>query len=363
MFLKQYWQKQPCLIRSGFANVEPLISPDELAGLSCESDVESRLIKQGPTALDWQVEYGPFSEATFNSLPQEKWTLLVQGVEQWLPEAYQLLKEFSFLPNWRVDDLMVSYAAPGGSVGPHLDHYDVFLIQGMGEREWHISDQAWKDEVLIEGLDLKILKEFVADKVFTLNQGDILYLPPRFAHHGIALSESMTLSVGFRAPHQTELLSNYSHYLNIKNSREIHLHDGGRSVCANPGHFAFQDRRKFQKLLQDSFSGLEFDRWLAVYLTMPKLEYEFAAEEISSLPSCFEKRTGTRWVYFIEGENLYLFVDGREWVIESLYEPLIQILTSDQIQFNFEDIEQFKSWPQDMMFELFKLGLLVPLEG
>ena len=199
-FLREHWQKKPLLVRGAFPALRDPLTPEELAGLSCEEGIESRIVRERGGREPWEVTFGPHPESRFASLPARGWTLLVQELNRHVPEAALLLEHFAFLPNVRVDDVMVSYAAPGGSVGPHLDSYDVFLVQGMGERRWKYDTRPTKDTRLRDGLDLRILQRFTPDADEVLRAGDLLYLPPGFAHHGVAVTPCLTYSVGFRAP-------------------------------------------------------------------------------------------------------------------------------------------------------------------
>lgn len=206
-FLEQYWQKKPLLIRQAFTNFESPISPEELAGLACEPEIESRLIEeQGRDGTGWKVTHGPLAEDIFAELPETHWTMLVQDVDKHLSELQSLLDPFRFIPDWRRDDLMISYAPESGTVGPHTDGYDVFLLQAMGTRRWQIGSQPLVQPELIDGLDVQILAEFTADQTWELLPGDMLYLPPHFAHHGVALNDCMTFSIGFRAPTRVDML-------------------------------------------------------------------------------------------------------------------------------------------------------------
>ncbi|VAW94979.1 FIG002776: hypothetical protein [hydrothermal vent metagenome] len=209
-FLQEYWQQKPLLIRNALPDYVCPISADEMAGLACESEVESRIIVEHDGDTPWQCHYGPFEESQFSHLPETHWTLLLQSCNLHIVAFSQLLERFRFIPNWRVDDVMVSYAAPGGSVGPHLDNYDVFLLQAQGIRHWDISTEDYKDADFVPDLDLKILKSFSAEKSWKLEAGDMLYLPPGVAHHGVADSDltaedCITVSIGFRAPNGAEL--------------------------------------------------------------------------------------------------------------------------------------------------------------
>ncbi|NQY26929.1 MAG: cupin domain-containing protein [Piscirickettsiaceae bacterium] len=205
-FLDQYWQKKPLLIRQAFTDFESPITPDDLAGLACEPEIESRLIEENGQNGGWQVTEGPLSEEDFARLPATHWTMLVQDVDKHVPELQYLLDPFRFIPDWRRDDLMISYAPKHGTVGPHTDGYDVFLLQAMGKRRWQIGNNPLHNADLIAGLDVQILTEFEHDQEWELEAGDMLYLPPHFAHHGVALDEGMTFSFGFRAPSSVELL-------------------------------------------------------------------------------------------------------------------------------------------------------------
>ena len=220
-FLAEYWQKKPLLIRQAIPNFKGLMSPNELAGLACEDDVQARIIKQKKDK--WSVQNSPFDETDFTKLPAKDWTLLVQSVNHYLPEAADLLTQFNFIPHARLDDLMVSYAPAGGGVGAHVDSYDVFLLQGSGKRNWKISTQT--DLSLIEDAPLRILKHFETEQEWTLEAGDMLYLPPQIAHWGVAMSDDcMTYSIGFRAPKTQELMHEFLSYL------QDNIDAGGLSV-------------------------------------------------------------------------------------------------------------------------------------
>jgi 50S ribosomal protein L16 3-hydroxylase len=219
-FLEQYWQKQPCLIRQAIPGFVPLLDGDDLAGLACEEMAESRMVKGTQEAADWTLEHGPFSEADFAALTDQNWTLLVQDVEKHYAPLQALMQQFSFIPRWRLDDLMVSYAATGGSVGPHVDQYDVFLLQAQGKRRWQIARSFKAD--LLEDCPLNVLKQFEPEQEWVLEAGDMLYLPPNVAHHGIALEPGMTWSIGSRAPSAADLLQGLGEWLAFSD------HQGGR---------------------------------------------------------------------------------------------------------------------------------------
>jgi 50S ribosomal protein L16 3-hydroxylase len=207
-FLRDYWHKRPLLVRNAVPGFTGLLSPDDLMDLACREGVESRLVRQ---AGGWSLGHGPFKYTDFKKLPKRDWTLLVQSLDHHLGNGAALLEKFSFIPRARLDDLMVSYAVPGGGVGPHFDSYDVFLLQGMGHRRWRISAQANLD--LVEGLPLKILSRFEPEAEYVLGPGDMLYLPPKYAHDGVAEDDCMTYSIGFRAPSFQELGEGFLNFL------------------------------------------------------------------------------------------------------------------------------------------------------
>ena len=206
-FLRDYWQKKPLLIRNAWKSWRNPLEPDELAGLACEEEIESRLITQAGD--DWHVENGSISETRFSELGTKQWTLLVQAVNHYVPEVAALIEPFRFIPDWRIDDVMVSFAADGGSVGPHFDQYDVFLIQGLGKRHWQIGGMCDETSELLPHDDLRLLANFAATDEWMLEPGDMLYVPPGYAHNGIADGNCMTYSIGFRSPSRSELIGDW----------------------------------------------------------------------------------------------------------------------------------------------------------
>ena len=201
-FMRQYWQKKPLLIRQAVPGMQPLLGRSALFALAAQDDVESRLITRAARGASWRLRHGPFARAAIPKLSQAGWTLLVQGLDLHLDAAHALLEQFAFVPRARLDDLMVSFATDGGGVGPHFDSYDVFLLQAQGRRHWRIGRQ--KDLTLQPDVPLKILSDFQPEQEWVLEPGDMLYLPPRYAHDGVAQGECMTYSIGFRAPAQGE---------------------------------------------------------------------------------------------------------------------------------------------------------------
>lgn len=213
-FLGDYWQKRPLLIRQAFADFEPPLQPDDLAGLACEPAALARLIVHDTRRDRWQVKSSPLDEDDFAHTPDHDWTLLVQDVDKWDADVARLLEHFRFLPSWRVDDIMVSYAEPSGGVGAHVDQYDVFLLQGLGQRHWAISDDPHAPLEFRHDIELKQLAQFEPTHEWLLEPGDMLYLPPGVPHDGAAFGgPCMTFSIGMRAPSQAELTGDLADYL------------------------------------------------------------------------------------------------------------------------------------------------------
>ena len=215
-FLQQYWQTRPLLIRQAFpelaASGNP-ISRDELGGLAMESDVTSRIILR-ESDTQWHCSYGPFEQSELEELPAQDWTLLVSDIEKHLPELRNWIKPFHFIPQWRIDDLMISYAPKGASVGAHTDNYDVFLLQAAGTREWSITENPEADRSLLPDLDIGVLANFEAENTWLLEPGDMLYLPPGIPHRGVSKDDDcMTWSIGFRAPSHREIVADIAERL------------------------------------------------------------------------------------------------------------------------------------------------------
>lgn len=299
-FLQQYWQKRPLLIRQAFPEFESPLSAEELAGLACEPEIESRLIEEyGQDGCNWQVTPGPLSESDFSRLPETHWTMLVQDVDKHLPELQTLLDPFSFIPEWRRDDLMISYAPKYGSVGPHTDAYDVFLLQAMGTRRWQLSNQPMHEANFIDGLELQILSDFTPDQVWDLQPGDMLYLPPHFAHHGVALNECMTFSFGFRAPSTVDVLDALVNTL-LEHGRDINRYQDPGLILSQHGaeidmHAVERVKQMLHQAIDQAGPALATALGKVVSDTKPAIS-ALAAEASTDLPSinelnaCFERK-------------------------------------------------------------------------
>jgi len=206
-FIRTVWQQKALFIEAAVADLNGMIDGDTLADLACEPEVESRIIFGHGIDDGWSCQHGPFDEASFAQLPDKNWTLLVQGLDQWSEELNSVLDRFHFLPRWRLEDIMASYAPLGGGVGPHFDYYDVFLLQISGEREWQLGERCDENTPLQNNEQVKLLEQFTVQQQYAAKAGDVLYIPAGLAHWGTAASDDcITLSVGFRAPSQREIL-------------------------------------------------------------------------------------------------------------------------------------------------------------
>lgn len=305
-FIEEYWQKKPLLIRQAVPDFKGLITPEALFDLACDEDVESRYVRRHEG--QWTIAHGPQKRAALRGR-KSPWTVLVQGLNLWLPEADELLHRFHFIPQARLDDLMVSYAVDGGGVGPHFDNYDVFLLQGIGQRRWRIGDQA--DRSLVEDAPLKILRDFQPTQEWVLDAGDMLYLPPHWAHDGVAIGECMTYSIGFRSPSAQELGAGFLAWLEerlcldgIYSDPDLAPQDNSAEIST-----AMIDQ------VQDMISRIQWRRddvaaFLGSYLTEPKPHVFFEPPEPALSAARFRdavKKSGFR----LDARTLLLMAEGR----------------------------------------------------
>ncbi|MCD8513075.1 MAG: cupin domain-containing protein [Nitrincola sp.] len=336
-FLRDYWQKKPLVIRNAIADFKSPVEADELAGLACEAEVESRLIAFDAAANQWKMEQGPFEEARFANLPETNWTLLVQAVDHWVPEAHSLLRQFNFIPNWRLDDLMVSFAVKGGGVGPHYDNYDVFLIQAQGSRRWEFGGLYDEHSPRREDAPVMILPEWQAETSVELNPGDLLYLPPRVGHNGVATSDDcITCSIGFRAPATHEMLRSFSDDLGESLGHDERYEDPDLTQTDDPGLISEEALQRAHQLLLNHLSDKQrFREWFGRFVTEPKYpeqqddSEEVTAEElIEFLESDGELfiNEGSRLSWVAADTGVIFFADGHSYPLST--EPAIALIKS-----------------------------------
>lgn len=267
-FLRDYWQKKPLLVRNAIPDFGGLIAPQALFELAEDEDVQARLVRQ--KGAGWDLQHGPFASEDFKSgRGKAVWTLLMQELNHYIADGEALLQQFDFIPHARLDDLMVSYAVPGGGVGPHFDSYDVFLLQGYGHRRWQISAQ--DDLTLIEGAPLRILQNFEPQQEWVLGPGDMLYLPPHYAHNGIAMDECMTYSIGFRAPTTQEIATQFLVYMQDKLVLEGRYQDPDLVLQSHPAEIGVAMVEQVEAMIaQVRWGRDDVADFLGRYLSEPK---------------------------------------------------------------------------------------------
>jgi 50S ribosomal protein L16 3-hydroxylase len=313
-FLAQYWQRRPLLIKGAFpAFVDP-ISPEELAGLACEEDVDARLVFTRKNT--WELKSGPFSERDFTSLPERNWTLLVQAVDQSVPGVRALLAAVPFLPNWRVDDVMISYATPNGGVGPHFDYYDVFLVQGQGSRIWKTGQHCGERDLLRTGSGLKLLKDFHTEHEWLLEPGDVLYVPPGIAHWGTSRDASLCYSIGFRAPSLADMLLGYGEFLADAAPADRRFTDPRRKQPLRSGEIDGASLRQARALLQEALADeVAFKRWFGCHMTEPKnpdaIQPARKPPDLRQRAVLLTLNPASRISWQQHGKQLLVFADGK----------------------------------------------------
>ena len=300
-FMRSHWQREPLLVRGAFPGFEDPLSVAQVLGLSANADATSRLVRH--RGASWSVEHGPFSIRRLKQLPRRDWTVLVQDTNRFSEAADRLLARFDFIPHARIDDVMVSYAVPGGGVGPHVDSYDVFLLQGHGRRRWRISRQ--RDHAFVPGLPLKILERFQPDEEWTLEAGDMLYLPPGVAHDGVAETECLTWSIGFRAPADAELVAGFLDFLRDRLEPEGQYADAGAKAAARPGAIpAALERHVGEVLRSVRWSARDTREFAGRFLTEPKAQVYFTPPRRPLARAAFAQRAARRGVALDRGSRL-----------------------------------------------------------
>ncbi|MBI2380110.1 MAG: cupin domain-containing protein [Gammaproteobacteria bacterium] len=348
-FLRDYWQKKPCVIRQGFPDFQDPLEPEELAGLACEEDVESRIVLEKGGKHAWEVRHGPFKESHFTKLPATHWTVLVQRVDHQVPAVAAMLDHFRYLPNWRLDDIMISYAAPQGGVGPHVDNYDVFLIQGKGSRRWTVGEAVGEDQEIFPNDEIRHVKAYAPIMDTVLMPGDILYIPPRCPHEGIALEACMTYSVGFRAPSQRDLVKGFVASLEDDFSETLRYSDPDLQIQDNPGEIRAEALERAQRLVLDAMSDkAAFADFFGRYLTWPKgglwePDEEMPAETIWAEiagEGVLIREPATRIAYIVQPNAIQLYVSSEAIELEPSALDCVQVLAG-QCEIPLAELRRF----------------------
>jgi len=348
-FLNHYWQKKPLLIRNALPGFINPLTPEELAGLSLEDDIESRIVIETPgTPSCWALKKGPFTETDYQHLPETHWTLLVQGLDQLIPEVHALLPHFNFIPEWRFDDVMASYACQHGSVGPHYDNYDVFLYQAKGRRKWSLTTKHCHPENYLEGVDLRIMKQFEIEQEFILEEGDMLYLPPHIGHHGVALSDDcITYSFGYRSYQDIEMWDSFGEYL-FEQARKKNLYQDPswsslKGTSELPKAATIQAKKLLQNILEDEKT---LNAWFACFATrldfITEQKLPLPIDEIEHLSRddfMAQLKTSTeivrdpicRFGYQLKESNQTcdLFINGQPWPVEGVSLELVMLIANN----------------------------------
>lgn len=319
-FLLEYWQKKPLLIKQAIPDFQNPLDADEIAGLSLEEESNSRLVIEN-SSNDWNMKHGPLDESDFDNLPKNKWSLLVQHVDALDPEVNELLSLFRFIPNWRLDDIMVSYASDQGGVGPHFDYYDVFLLQGAGKRRWRIGQHCDAQTELMEGQAMQILKQFECTEDWTVEAGDLIYIPGQIAHWGEAIDESITYSIGFRAPSHSELLLDLTQHLNLDLQEDQRYSDSEQMSKYDIGEIPQETITRIQNTLENLVNKPEaIADWLGEYATTLKpglepenLPLEFATQENWLDNQALQLSTFCRASYHQSGEYCHCYINGEKY--------------------------------------------------
>ena len=375
-FLKSYWQKKPLLIKQGFPNFQNIIEPDELAGLAIEENFESRMvIGHVGDKENWQLKTGPFQEDDFPTLPKENWTLLVNGVDRLIPEVTHLLDQFNFLPQWRVDDVMISYAPIGGSVGPHFDVYDVFLLQGKGQRKWTLTTKDCHEDNYEKNIPLRLMKKFEIEQTFILEEGDVLYIPPYVGHHGVALTDDcMTYSFGYRGYATRELWDSFGDYIAEKEVKNYYQ-DPDWSDLQGAGEITeasiVQARMALKKLIDDPKL---FGQWFGCFVT--ELDQSAQAQhgvlegaerldeasffiELEAV-ACLERSALCRFAYGKDIDGvLCLFINGDKKNLVGVNIDLIQYICNERMLYSDKIIAlSYSVEDKDFIYDLYQEQLV-----
>ncbi len=266
-FLRQHWQKRPLLVRQAIPGFQTPVTSEELMDMTGDEQVESRLVLEKGGARPWELRHGPFKAEDVEKLPKSHWTLLLQEMHKHLAEAAELMTRFEFIPSWRIDDVMISLSPPQGSVGPHSDSYDVFLLQAQGRKRWRIAEGAHGNDALPDDGDLRILPDFSPDQEWVLVPGDMLYLPPGIAHHGIALDHGQTWSVGFRAPSHADMLAAMAEQAMATLDRDARYQDPGLALPQHPAEITADVLAQVQRQVLALTQNIDAAEWFGRLVT------------------------------------------------------------------------------------------------
>ena len=361
-FLEEYWQKQVHVFRQGFENFNSPISAEELAGLACEEDVHSRIVIEKGGERPWQLIDGPMDEDIFSSLPKTHWTLLVNDVEKHIPELVNVVDAFRFIPEWRFDDLMISYAPEGGTVGPHLDQYDVFILQAQGHRCWQTTTRLTSDANQVDKADLKIQKDFNAEQEWLLAPGDIIYIPPGVSHYGVATDDCLSFSIGYRAPTHAEMLSSFIDHITHDLPLSKTYKDKPLEAQESPNEIkcsAIDNVREiFKSYLDPQHPALE--EWFGCFVSDSKTDFNFSLEDpidtfnalVVNYP-VVQRNPASRFAFYEFENKTKLFIDGISMEVSTSFAKIV----CNKREINLSS-ELFNTQEKDMILDFFNRGVL-----
>jgi 50S ribosomal protein L16 3-hydroxylase len=369
-FLKDYWQKKPVVLKQAMPDFINQLSPEELGGLSLEPEIESRIVIENPGQTPaWQLLNGPFDNDTYTSLPESHWTLLVQGVDRLLPEIQQLLDYFDFIPQWRVDDVMISYAARYGNVGPHYDNYDVFLLQAQGQRNWTLTTQHCNEQNYLGDVALRVMDKFIVEQEYILEPGDILYLPPHVGHHGVSLTDDcMTYSFGYRSYKGDELLNSFCDYVHEQGAFKSLYKDPDWRNINHTSELPDSAWKNAKSLLQNALADdTTIQNWFGQFATsldseaetqLPLILEDVDEDDLITLLNSNEtlqRHPSCKMVYQL-GTDIKLYINGVAWQIDSVSIELIKLI-ANQRTIECSDLLVFLDNEPDKLFvfELWQL--------
>ncbi len=357
-FLRDYWQKKPLLIRQAWTDFPELIDYARLAELARRDDVESRLIEY--KNQQWQLESGPFTASRLKRLGETDWTILVQNMNHLVPHISDLLYRFNFLPYTRLDDVMISYAPPGGTVGPHYDSYDVFLLQVGGQKRWQISSDDANG--FIEDAPIRVLKDFNPQQEWILEHGDMLYLPPKYAHYGVALEPGMTYSIGFRAPKTQEIASKFLEYLQDDLCLEGMYADPDASVTHTPAKIDAQFTSRIHQMLQQiTWDEKNVSEFIGRYFSEPKSHVFFdQTDRLLDFDDFAAAITQHGVILNLKSLMLYtddcIYINGELLECDSTSRAALQILANERQLL----ADQYDENLLETLFTYYEYGYLAP---
>lgn len=374
LFLNEYWQKKPLVIRQAYPEFTNPLSPEELAGLALEDEVESRIVLETPNqAPYWQLRRGPFVESDFTKLPKTHWTLLVQGVDRLIPQVALLLNYFDWLPQWRIDDVMISYATTQGSVGPHYDNYDVFLYQASGRRKWKLTTQNCNKGNALPDVDLRIMAKFDVEEEYILEPGDMLYLPPHIGHHGISLSDDcMTYSFGYRSYQGQELWESFGDFLSENEAFSSLFVDPNWANLPATSEITPEAWVQARNLMRQALDDDQLmQSWFGCFATrldpqseqhMPLPLDEANRPTLKSFMkqlhrvNILERDATCRLAYIDQAGELHLYINGSIWDITDVSAGLVQYVANNRL-LNRQDLLPYLTDENNQNF-LYELWIL-----